>query len=72
MVEINHSDGYVTRYAHNQDNIAKLGTVVNKGDVIATMGTSGDRQAPMFTLKYSKMVVLSIQPLIFVNQSLIS
>ncbi|MGB2400797.1 MAG: M23 family metallopeptidase, partial [Porticoccaceae bacterium] len=46
MVEINHSDGYVTRYAHNQDNIAKLGTVVNKGDVIATMGTSGRSTGP--------------------------
>ena len=46
MVEVNHSDGYVTRYAHNQDNIAKLGTVVNKGDVIATMGTSGRSTGP--------------------------
>ena len=46
MVEVNHSDGYVTRYAHNQDNIAKLGAVVNKGDVIATMGTSGRSTGP--------------------------
>jgi murein DD-endopeptidase MepM/ murein hydrolase activator NlpD len=46
MVEVNHSDGYVTRYAHNQENIAKLGTVVNKGDVIAMMGTSGRSTGP--------------------------
>lgn len=46
MVEVNHSDGYVTRYAHNQKNIAKLGTVVQKGDVIAMMGTSGRSTGP--------------------------
>jgi murein DD-endopeptidase MepM/ murein hydrolase activator NlpD len=46
MVEVNHSDGYVTRYAHNQENVAKLGTVVNKGDVIAKMGTSGRSTGP--------------------------
>ena len=41
MVEINHSDGYITRYAHNQENIAHLGAIVQKGDVIAQMGSSG-------------------------------
>jgi murein DD-endopeptidase MepM/ murein hydrolase activator NlpD len=46
MVEVNHSDGYVTRYAHNQKNIAKLGAVVQKGDVIAKMGTSGRSTGP--------------------------
>lgn len=46
MVEVNHSDGYVTRYAHNQDNIAKLGTYVKKGEVIAMMGTSGRSTGP--------------------------
>jgi len=46
MVEVNHSDGYITRYAHNQENIAKLGTVVSKGDVIAMMGTSGRSTGP--------------------------
>ena len=38
MVEINHSDGYVTRYAHNEKNLADLGTIVKKGEVIAQMG----------------------------------
>jgi murein DD-endopeptidase MepM/ murein hydrolase activator NlpD len=46
MVEINHSDGYVTRYAHNQENIAQLGSVVKKGDVIAKMGSSGRSTGP--------------------------
>jgi murein DD-endopeptidase MepM/ murein hydrolase activator NlpD len=46
MVEINHSDGYLTRYAHNQENLAKLGTVVKKGDVVAKMGSSGRSTGP--------------------------
>jgi|TARA_B110000046_G_scaffold38940_1_gene42806 murein DD-endopeptidase MepM/ murein hydrolase activator NlpD len=46
MVEINHSDGYVTRYAHNDKNLAELGAIVNKGQVIAKMGSSGRSTGP--------------------------
>jgi len=46
MVEVNHSDGYLTRYAHNKENIAQLGTVVKKGEVIAKMGNSGRSTGP--------------------------
>ena len=46
MVEINHSDGFVTRYAHNDQNVAELGAIVNKGQVIAKMGSSGRSTGP--------------------------
>jgi murein DD-endopeptidase MepM/ murein hydrolase activator NlpD len=46
MVELNHSDGYVTRYAHNDKNVADLGAIVKKGDVIAKMGSSGRSTGP--------------------------
>jgi murein DD-endopeptidase MepM/ murein hydrolase activator NlpD len=46
MVEISHSDGYITRYAHNQENVANLGAIVQKGDVIAQMGSSGRSTGP--------------------------
>ena len=46
MVEINHSDGFVTRYAHNETNIADLGAIVKKGDLIAKMGSSGRSTGP--------------------------
>ena len=46
MVEISHSDGYITRYAHNQKNVANLGAIVQKGDVIAQMGSSGRSTGP--------------------------
>lgn len=40
-VEIDHGNGYVTRYAHNQENLAAEGARVRAGDVIAKMGSSG-------------------------------
>ncbi len=46
MVELNHSDGYITRYAHNEKNVADLGAIVKKGDVIAKMGSSGRSTRP--------------------------
>jgi|TARA_B110001452_G_scaffold66298_1_gene53184 murein DD-endopeptidase MepM/ murein hydrolase activator NlpD len=46
MVEINHKDGFVTRYAHNDKNLAELGSIVNKGQVIAQMGSSGRSTGP--------------------------
>ena len=41
IVEVNHGDGYVTRYAHNSKNLVKVGDTVQRGDVIAKMGTTG-------------------------------
>lgn len=46
MVEVNHSDGFVTRYAHNSENITDIGAVVKKGEVIAKMGSSGRSTGP--------------------------
>ena len=46
MVEVNHSDDFITRYGHNSENIAEVGSVVKKGDVIARMGSSGRSTGP--------------------------
>ena len=46
MVEINHGNGLVTRYAHNQDNLVKVGEKVRKGQSIAQMGSSGRSTGP--------------------------
>jgi murein DD-endopeptidase MepM/ murein hydrolase activator NlpD len=46
MVEINHGNGYVTRYAHNADNLVAVGDTVHRGQVIARMGDSGRATGP--------------------------
>lgn len=46
LVEINHGNGYVTRYAHNKELVVEVGQTVKKGDVIAKMGTSGRSTGP--------------------------
>jgi murein DD-endopeptidase MepM/ murein hydrolase activator NlpD len=41
LVEIRHSNGYRTRYAHNRDYLVKPGDIVKKGQVIAHVGRTG-------------------------------
>jgi murein DD-endopeptidase MepM/ murein hydrolase activator NlpD len=45
-VEINHGDGYVTRYAHHQELKVATGEIVKRGQVIGTIGSSGRATGP--------------------------
>ncbi len=46
LVEIKHGNGYVTRYAHNQENLVAVGDQVKQGQVIALMGSTGRSTGP--------------------------
>lgn len=46
LVEVNHGNGYVTRYAHNEENKVAVGDEVEKGQLIALMGASGRATGP--------------------------
>ena len=46
MVEINHGNGYATRYAHNSENLVAVGDEVRKGEVVALMGETGRATGP--------------------------
>ena len=46
MIEINHGNGYATRYAHNAENLVEVGQEVRKGEVVALMGDTGRATGP--------------------------
>ena len=46
MVEINHGNGYATRYAHNAENLVSVGDEVKKGQTVAYMGDTGRATGP--------------------------
>ena len=46
LVEVNHGNGYVTRYGHNKDTLVKVGDKVDKGDDLALMGSTGRSTGP--------------------------
>lgn len=46
VVEVNHGDGYTTVYAHNNKNIVKTGDAIEKGQVIAKLGSTGRSTGP--------------------------
>ena len=46
MIEVDHGNGYKTRYAHNQENLVAVGDLVRRGDVIAKLGSTGRATGP--------------------------
>ncbi len=46
LIEINHGNGYATRYAHNSENLVSVGQEVRKGETVALMGDTGRATGP--------------------------
>ncbi|NNJ97123.1 MAG: M23 family metallopeptidase [Gammaproteobacteria bacterium] len=46
LVEINHGNGYVTRYGHNEEILVKAGDSVVRGQTISKMGSTGRSTGP--------------------------
>lgn len=46
LVEIDHGQGLVTRYAHNKRVLVKVGDVVQRGDRISLLGNTGKSTGP--------------------------
>ena len=46
LVEVNHGNGYLTRYGHNKQQLVEAGETVRKGEAIALMGSTGRSTGP--------------------------
>ena len=46
LVEVNHGNGYLTRYGHNSSALVAVGDTVHQGQAIARIGSSGRSTGP--------------------------
>jgi len=65
-VTINHQNGYVSTYSHMKEIRTRKGRSVNKGDIIGTVGTTGNTSGPHLHYTITKDGV-NLDPEIFFN-----
>ncbi|MCF6256728.1 MAG: M23 family metallopeptidase [Gammaproteobacteria bacterium] len=46
LVEVNHGNGYATRYGHSKEVLVQVGDAVKKGQTLALMGSTGRSTGP--------------------------
>jgi len=68
MVEINHGNGYSTRYAHNSENLVTVGDEVKKGQAVALMGETGRATGPNLHFEVLKSG-RRVNPVNFIRES---
>ena len=54
MVLIDHKDGYITVYAHNSQNLVQKDQGVQKGQIVARVGSTGNAEAPKLHFEIRK------------------
>jgi murein DD-endopeptidase MepM/ murein hydrolase activator NlpD len=69
LVEVNHGNGYSTRYAHCKEILVGVGQVVERGERLALMGSTGRSTGPHVHFEVRKNGK-SIDPVSFINKKL--
>jgi murein DD-endopeptidase MepM/ murein hydrolase activator NlpD len=67
MVEVNHGNGMVTRYCHNEKLLVKQGQMIRKGQEVALMGSTGRSTGPHLHFEVVKNGV-QVDPLRFIGE----
>jgi murein DD-endopeptidase MepM/ murein hydrolase activator NlpD len=67
VIEVTHGNGYTTRYAHNSRNLAPVGTLVTRGDTLASMGSTGHSTGPHVHFEVMRNGA-AIDPLSFIGR----
>lgn len=70
-IEIDHGNGYITRYSHLEDIVVRTGQKIEKGQPIATIGSTGGSIAPHLHYEVIKNGV-SIDPIKFFMEGISS
>lgn len=68
VIDINHGNGYITRYGHNSKLLVSVGDTVEKGFQIAEIGTSGRSTGPHVHFEVLKDG-RQVNPMKFINAS---
>jgi murein DD-endopeptidase MepM/ murein hydrolase activator NlpD len=67
VVEINHGNGYVTRYGHNSRLLVAVGDTIQKGQAISLIGSTGRSTGPHLHFEVLKQG-RAVDPMSFVRQ----
>ena len=68
LVEVNHGNGYLTRYAHNSAVLVKVGDTVQKGQELSLIGSTGHSTGPHVHFEVLKDGS-PVDPMAFINQN---
>jgi murein DD-endopeptidase MepM/ murein hydrolase activator NlpD len=69
LVEVRHPDGSLTIYAHNSRIATRVGAVVNQGELIAQMGSTGRSTGPHTHFEIRPRGSGAVNPMFFLSRS---